>query len=267
MARIEQVERVRRLHDLLVGGQRQAVLDQLLALSLAGVEPAEQRVGVGELEVVGRLLDLVLMIDVAVGDDAVGPAAPDQVEQAVDALQVHRQALDAVSDLARHRMALESANLLEIGELGDLHAVQPDFPAEPPGTEGRRFPVVFDETNVVHQRVEAERLERAEIKFLEVIRRRLEQYLELEVVLQAVRIFTVTAVRGPATGLHVSGIPRLRTDCTDESRRVESARAHLHIQRLHDDAALLGPVILQGLDQALESSQIGRRGFAHMCSG
>ena len=77
-----------------------------------------------------------------------------------DALHVHRQAFDAVGDFARNRLAFEAADLLEVGELGDLHAVQPDFPAQAPGAQRRRFPVVLDEADIVHQRIEAERLQR-----------------------------------------------------------------------------------------------------------
>ena len=32
---------------------------------------------------------------------------------------------------------LDAAGLLEVGELGDLHAVEEDLPADPPGAEGR----------------------------------------------------------------------------------------------------------------------------------
>ena len=48
-------------------------------------------------------------------------------------VHIHRQAFEAISELDRHRVAVEAADLLEIGELGDLHAVAPALPAEPPG--------------------------------------------------------------------------------------------------------------------------------------
>ena len=93
-----------------------------------------------------------------------GPYGPDQVEDVVDVLQVHAQALEAVGDLAEHRPALQAAGLLEVGELGDFHAVEPDFPAQAPGAERRRFPVVLDEAQVVHQRIDAQRLQRTEVQ-------------------------------------------------------------------------------------------------------
>src|SRR3546814_658206 len=92
----------------------------------------------------------------AVADFATGDriASPDQVVDGLDFLDVHRQPLEAVSDLAGDRPAFETADLLEVRELRDFHAIQPDFPAEAPGTECRRFPVVLDEADVMRQRVE-----------------------------------------------------------------------------------------------------------------
>ena len=52
-------------------------------------------------------------------------------------------------------------DLLEVGELRDLHAVAPALPAEPPGAERRALPVVLDEADVVQLRVDADRVERA----------------------------------------------------------------------------------------------------------
>ncbi len=153
LACVEQVERVRRLEHAFVGRQRQPGLEQPQALGLVGIELPEQFGDVGMLEVELRLLDLVLVIDIAIGDAAERSVRPDEVEHAFDALQVHRQPLEAVGDLSHDRAAVESAHLLEVGELRHLHAVQPDLPAEPPGAERRRLPVVLDQADVVHQRV------------------------------------------------------------------------------------------------------------------
>ncbi len=130
-------------------------------------EAAEQHGRIRVLEVVRRLLDFVLVIDVAVGqaalDGAVGarlfPLRPDQVVDVLDLLQVHRQALDAVGDFARDGLAVEAADLLEVGELRDFHAVEPDFPAQAPGAERGVFPVVLDEAHVVLLEVQPQRLE------------------------------------------------------------------------------------------------------------
>ena len=66
-ARVEQVERVRGLEDHLVAGQRQLRVEQALRLALEEREQLEQLRRVRLLEVVRRLLDLVLVVDVAVG--------------------------------------------------------------------------------------------------------------------------------------------------------------------------------------------------------
>jgi hypothetical protein len=48
---------------------------------------------------------------------------------------------------------------------------------------------------------------------------------------------------------------------------VKGTGTDLHVERLHDDTALLGPIILQGLDQALEATQIGCWQLAHWDHG
>src|SRR5690625_1921270 len=88
-----------------------------------------------------------------------------QVVDAVHALQVHGDALEAVGDLAGDGEALQAPRLLEIGELGHLHAIEPDFPAQPPGSQRGRFPVVLDEADIVDQGVDlqpAQRFQRSE---------------------------------------------------------------------------------------------------------
>src|SRR6476469_10470317 len=65
---VEQVERVRALENEVVGGQRQAALDQALALRLVVVEVPRVQLDVGLLEVVMRPLALVLAIHVLPGD-------------------------------------------------------------------------------------------------------------------------------------------------------------------------------------------------------
>ena len=57
---------------------------------------------------------------------------PHQIEYALDVLQVHGDAFQAIGDFTGDRAAFQAADLLEIGELGDFHAVQPDLPAQSP---------------------------------------------------------------------------------------------------------------------------------------
>ena len=135
-----------------------------------------------------------------------------EVEDAVDALHVHRQPFEPVGQLARDRRAFEARDLLEVGELRHLHAVAPAFPAQPPGAERRRFPVVLDEADVVELGIDADGVERLEIEVLDVVGRRLQDHLELVVVLQAVGVLAVAAVLRPARGLHIGRVPRLRPE-------------------------------------------------------
>src|SRR3546814_18051385 len=64
----------------------------------------------------------------------------------------------------------------------------PDFPAEPPGAWRRAFPVVLDEADVVALVVDANGGQRAEIEVEHVVRARLQDHLELVVMLQPVRV-------------------------------------------------------------------------------
>ena len=144
---------MRGLEHLLVRGQRESCREQPLAGTLVICEMLQQHRHVGVLEVVGGLLDLVLMEHVAVGHASRGTLAPQDVVDALDTLQVHGEPLESVGDLAGHGATVEAADLLEVGELRDFHAVQPHFPPQAPGAERGRFPVVLDEAHVVHQGV------------------------------------------------------------------------------------------------------------------
>ena len=209
-ARVQQVEAVRSFEHLLVSGQRELGLDQVLGLLFMRSKGGEQKFGIAVLEVIGRLLDLVLFVHVPIAE----PLCPAQVVDVVHALQVHGQALQAVGDLAGDGPAVNAADLLEVGELRDLHAVEPDFPAQAPGAQRRVFPVVFDKADVVLLEVKAQRFERAEVELEDVAGRGFEHHLVLVVVLQSVGVFAVAAVFRAATGLHVSCFPGLRAKCS-----------------------------------------------------
>ena len=109
------------------------------------------------------------------------------------------------------RVDLDAAHLLEVRELGDLHAVQPDLPAKAPGAKRGALPVVLYEANIVISRIDADRFERVEIELLAVHRRGFDENLELVVVLHAVRVLTIATVGGTAARLRVAGALRLGT--------------------------------------------------------
>src|SRR3546814_2714920 len=81
-------------------------------------------------------------------------------------LDVHREPFEPVGQFARDGQAIEPAHLLEIGELRHLHAVAPDFPAEPPRTQRRAFPIVLDEANIVYAEIDPDRGQAAQIDIL-----------------------------------------------------------------------------------------------------
>ena len=67
-AGVEQIEQVARLQALVIGRQRQAVVDEPAAFLLGIGEMSDETGGVGELEIVGRELPFGAPEDLAVGD-------------------------------------------------------------------------------------------------------------------------------------------------------------------------------------------------------
>src|SRR6056297_1623836 len=252
VARVQQVEDVRGLEHLLVGGQRQRARQQRGAAGLQLVELAKEDLHVGLLEVVGRHLHLVLVVDVAVADLPQRPVGPAEVEYAVHPPQVHGDAFQPVGDLAGDRTAVQPPDLLEVGELGDLHAVQPDLPPQAPGPQRGRLPVVFDETDVMNPRIDADRPKRVQVERLDLQWRWLDDDLELVVVLQPERVVAIAAVGRPPAGLHIGRAPRFRADGPQERRGMEGPCAHLQVQRLHEHATRVRPEALQPEHQVLE---------------
>ena len=263
---IQEVEGVRALENVVVRGQGQAGLKHTVALSLVAIELTEQKVGVGHLEVVSRELTLVFKEDIAVSEHgAVGAARPHQVVNGIDALDVHRKTLSTVGDLGRNRVALEAADLLEISELGYFHAVEPDFPAQAPSAKRRAFPVVLDEADVVLFRVDADRAQGTQIQVLNVVRRGLHDHLELVVMLHAIGVLAVATVGRTAARLNVGRAPGAGAQGTKGRCGMERARPHLVVVRLHDNATLIRPIMLQRQDHVLERQHITRWCGAHLC--
>lgn len=123
--RIQQVEAVGGFQNTLVGWQRQRIFQrqQLLRFFLVLLEAGEQEVHIRVFEVVSGLLHFVLMEHVAVGGFTQRAVAPDQVVNAVYALNVHGQTFQTVGDLTGNRFTFQTTNLLEVSELRHFHAV------------------------------------------------------------------------------------------------------------------------------------------------
>ena len=255
-ASIEQVEGMAALHDAVVSGQRQLALKAGVALGLVVVKLLTHHLDVGDLKVVGAKLALVLQEHVAIGHRrAIGQIAPHQVVDGVDALSVHGDALQTIGNLDGHRVDLDAAHLLEVRKLRDLHAVEPDLPAKAPGAQRRALPVVLDKTNVMVVGVQTDSGKRPQVELLGVDRRRLDEHLELIVVLHAVGILAVAAVGGTAARLSVAGAPLGRTERAQRGRGVEGTGTDLGVIGLHNDAALLAPVLLEAQDDVLEGKR------------
>src|SRR5262245_48821060 len=80
-----------------------------------------------------RLLDLLLQPNLRVLD----ATAPLQIEDVVDTLQKHRDALESIGDFTGDGREVHSADLLEVRELRDLEAVEQHLPPDTPCTERR----------------------------------------------------------------------------------------------------------------------------------
>ena len=255
-AGIEQVESVAALHDTVVRRQRQLALQAGMALGLVVVKLLTHHLDVGDLKVIGTELALVLEEHVAIGHGrAVGQVAPHQVVDGVDALRIHGDALQAIGDLDGHGVDLDAAHLLEVRKLRDFHAVEPDLPAKTPGTERRTLPVVLDKADVMVVWVQANGGQRTQVELLGVDRRGLDEHLELIVVLHAVGVLTVAAVGGTAAGLRIAGAPLGGTERAQRGRGMEGTGTDLGVIGLHNDAALLAPVLLEAQDDVLEGKR------------
>ena len=230
------------------GRRRQARRHQITGLSLIDGEELLQAPRIGGLEVVGALALLKRQPDVAVAAHPV----PVEIPDALHILQIHGQALKAVGDLDRHRPAVDAAALLEIGELGHLHAIEPHLPAHPPGAEGGGFPVVLHEADVVVGLADTQGLKGSQVGLLDAIGAGLDQHLVLKIVLGPVRVVAIAAVGGAAAGLGVGHSPGLRPDRPQHRVGAHRASPLLRVVGLKDQAALLGPEAIEGGDDVLE---------------
>src|ERR1700694_157799 len=116
-ARIQQVENVRALQHLIVGGKNHvARLEETLAFALVQVEEFPQHADVGQLEVVFGKLALVFKTHLAIADSR----GPLDVVDAVDILEEGDDPLKTVRQLGGDQIEIEAAALLEVGKLRDL---------------------------------------------------------------------------------------------------------------------------------------------------
>ncbi len=218
------------------------------ALLLIEVVGFNHRVNIGRVEVVLTIFDLLPQQNIAVGLATIPVDLPD----AIDVLEIHRNPLQAVGQLDSHRIKLQTAGLLKIGVLADLHAIEPHLPAQAPGPQRRAFPVVLDKADVVFLPFEADSVEAAQVKRLGIAGIGLQDDLKLSVHLHTVGIVAKATIVGPEGGFDVGNVPRLRSQNPQRRARIGRARADRFVPGLPDQRALLGPILLQGHNDLLK---------------
>ena len=105
--------------------------------------------------------------------------------------------------------------------------------------------------------VDADRAERFQVKFLNILRRRLQDHLQLLMLEEAIGIFAVTSIRRTTRRLHIGNFVRLWPQYSQESFRSHGARADLDIVWLLQHTSALRPESLQTQDQLLKGQRIG----------
>src|SRR4030042_2905283 len=138
------------------------------------------------------------------------PFGPLQIKDIIHTLEIHSNSFDTISDLHWDGIEFDSAGLLKIGELGDLHSIQPDLPTQAPGTECRRFPIIFDKTDVMTKGVNAKKLQTVEIDLLNIKRRGFDDDLILIIVLKPIRILSVPTIGWTPRRFYICHLPWLR---------------------------------------------------------
>ncbi len=144
---------------VVVGRNHQAVGQAGFGFFFVEVIQARQPLYIGYFEVINAMLNFLAQEHVAVGVAAV----PINVPDGVDALHVHGDTFQAVGQLDGDGVQVETAELLEIGVLGDLLAVEPHLPTQSPGAQGRALPVVLHEADVVLFAFDAQGIQAVEV--------------------------------------------------------------------------------------------------------
>jgi len=253
-ARVEQVEGVARLDAEFVGGPRQSFIEQIFAYPFVGVKEAEHLFDRRLLEVEGREFHLVLLVDVAVSYCVV----PHDVIDVIYILQVHADTLEAVGQFERHRFQINTADLLEVGKLANLHSVEPHLPAKSPCAERWALPVVLDEADIVVLWLDADGAQTVEVETLCIFGAWFDEHLQLVKALHPVRALAVAAVGGTARGLDIDSVDAPRIERVEEGGGVKGAGAHLEVVGLHDGAAAVGKEFLQAKDEFLKREFLHR---------
>ena len=94
--------------------------------------------------------------------------------------------------------------------------------------------------------VDADGFEAAQVLIDHVVGRRLQDHLQLLVLVEAIGIFAIAAVGGAAAGLDVGDAIGLGAEDAQKGFGGHGARADFDVVGLLDDAAAVGPILLRG---------------------
>ena len=223
------------------------------ALSLCIKKVLQQHVSVRHVEIPARILRLRFSEDISISQrDCRIRIVEGHLVAVIIPQNIHRQTFQPVGQLARNRMTVVAANLLEIGELTDFHPVAPDLPAKTPCAQRRAFPVVLDKSDVVQRHIDPDGTQRTKVQLLQVRRAGFDDDLVLVIVLPPVGAVTIAAICRTPRGLHIGCSPRLRSQTAQCGCRVECSGPHFHVVGLQHGTALPGPIMLEPQDYFLE---------------
>ncbi len=230
----------------------QATLDAGVGLGLVDLVECLEAVDIGQLKVVDAVVDLGRAVDLIVGVDAIDIDLPDLGL----VLEIHDDAVQPIGDLDADRIQGQAAGLLEVGELGDLLAVEPDLPAQAPGAQCGRFPVVLHKAHIVTGQIQADGFQAAQIEFLGIAGIGFEDHLVLVVHLHAVGILGIATVIGAERRLGVGHVPRLGPQHAQHRGRVHGPCTDLFAVGLPKRAAVGRPIFVQPPDDLLHGWDI-----------
>ena len=247
-------------HTLVIGRQGKTCLQTAAALLARIVKMGKKPLDICHFKMVFGKLVLTLFVYIGIGRDTLTFLTPDDIEDRFDTLKIHRQPLRTIGNLHCNRITGDPPYLLEVGKLRHFHPIKPDFPAQTPGTQGRRLPVILHKTDIMILKLQPQILQGFEIELLDIIRTGFDQCLKLIVGAQPIGIFAVAPIGwSPAWG-DISGTPWFAVEASQQCRRVEGSCACRDVVGLYDIAPLLRPELLQLEEKLAESDCV----FVHL---
>ena len=234
--------------NIIVSGADVAQFDNAFCFSFIFIEQVKEQFGISNLEVVVGLFNFVGVEYVTIGY----AIYPFNVVNVFNALDIHSQTFQTVGNFYSNRFYVKATNLLEVGELGNFHTVQPNFPTQAPSAQGGRFPVIFYKADVMFFLTNAKFSQALEIQVLDIFRRGFHDYLVLVMLEQTVRVVTITTVSRTTGRFNISDVPRFRTKYTQEGGGVHSARTFFYVIGLTNNAILFSPEVLQLQNHCLQ---------------